>query len=276
MVATKPKKGTPYRRVLQEQRQDQVFGGLYQWTQVALAYHSNRIEGSELTEMQVRSLYDTGTARQPTRGVDIIEALNSFNAVDWVLDHVGEPVTADTLKTLHRFVKAGTPQAFEPDFNLGEWKSVGNVVGGVATTSPELVDEQITALLKATPKRMTIKDIARFHYGFEAIHPFTDGNGRVGRLVAFKQCLDNDLVPFVLSHYQRGLYYLALGAYKEEPRLLEALVQDAQNQFLAQYGEYVPHDADLGEPRLSKAPYPSAAFLDVLMGAVREHDRRPQ
>ena len=229
-----------FRRALLSQRAARTKGGIYHLTQVDFAYNSNRIEGSQLSEDQTRSLYDTQSVEGLAPARDIIETTNSFRAFDWILDQPPGPIDVEGIKTLHAILKAGTPESLDAAFNVGDWKLARNMVGGQETTPPDLVEEQIQQLLKETPHEMSFQDIARFHHRFESIHPFTDGNGRVGRLLMFKQALDAGIMPFVVPDSHKHFYYRGLKNYPEEPGFLEDTLRSAQDTYFRKYKDFVP------------------------------------
>lgn len=229
-----------FRRTLRHQRASRMKGGIYHLTQVEMAYNSNRIEGSQLTRRQTRSLYETATIDGFAHVNDVIETTNSFRALDWMIDNIDHPVTAADLKELHRILKAGTQDADIGWFNVGDWKAVANAVGGAMTTPPALVDDAINALLQRTPKKMTFEDIVRFHHDFEAIHPFQDGNGRVGRLVMFGQCLVNDIMPFIVLNKDKAFYYRGLAEFDENPGYLSDTLRHFQDRYYQKYKDFVP------------------------------------
>ena len=171
-----------FARTLRDQRRTRMKGGLYHLNQVLMAYNSNRIEGSRLDEEQTRYIYETRTITGENVAVDdVVEAVNSFELFDEMIDRLGEPITAEMMKDYHRILKRGTADARRPLFAVGEYKRVPNAVGGRETVAPEHVALAVEDLIARTPARMTFDDIADFHHRFESIHPFQDGNGGVGR-----------------------------------------------------------------------------------------------
>lgn len=201
--------------------------------------NSSRIEGSRLSEDQTRSLYETQTIEGAVPADDIIETSNHFRAFDWVLDHTGEPFTASTIKHLHRLLKAGTRESLNPSFRVGDWKVLQNVVGGNPTTPPGEVDRVMSELLSRVPVHMNFEQVTSFHHAFEAIHPFTDGNGRVGRLILFGQCLANDLMPFVVIDDEKAFYYRGLREYPELPGFLEGTFRHFQDEYAERFRDFV-------------------------------------
>jgi Fic family protein len=178
-----------FARILREQREMQLKGGIYHLTQIAMAYNSNRIEGSALSVEQTWYLYERRTVLGEAPLNDVVETSNHFRAFDVMLDRVGEPNTAESIKEYHRILKSGTQDAEKDWFAVGDWKKLVNEVGGIATTPPSEVQQEINSLVTGTPAEMTFGDVCDFHVRFEQIHPFQDGNGQVGRLILFEQCL---------------------------------------------------------------------------------------
>lgn len=235
-----------FAETLREQREMQLKGGLYHLNQIQMAYNTNRIEGSRLTEDQTRYIYETRTVSGEALSVDdVVETANHFRAFDFMLDHLDEPLDAEKLHEYHRILKSGTSDAARPWFVVGDWKTLANEVGGTPTSSPKDVAQHVDELFTATPERMTFEDVCSFHYRFEAIHPFQDGNGRVGRLAMFEQCLRNDIMPFVVMDEQKEFYYRGLKQYPEEPGFLRSTLRSFQDQYYARYSEFVPlRDSD--------------------------------
>lgn len=212
---------------LLEEKMMGLKGGLYHQTQIRLAFNSNRIEGSRLSEEQTRYIYDTNTLHlengDSTANVnDIIETVNHFLCFDYMLDVAREPLSEIQIKEYHRLLKNGTSDARKTWFRVGEYKSKPNVVGGIETSLPKDVHTDMRNLLNQYHQKesVTLQDIVDFHYHFEAIHPFQDGNGRVGRLIIFKECLANNILPFIIEDENKFFYYRGL---KEYPRVKEFL-----------------------------------------------------
>lgn len=207
-------------------------GGIYHRTQVDLAYNSNHIEGSRLTHEQTRHIFETNTIGLGNESVnvdDIMETVNHFRCLDMVIDQATERVTEMFIKELHSALKGGTSDSRRDWFAVGDYKKLPNEVGGMDTTPPEQVASEMRALLREynNIKTKDLDDILNMHYRFERIHPFQDGNGRVGRLLMFKECLANGIVPFIITDeltanvtvYQKDKYELAYEAYiREEQR----------------------------------------------------------
>lgn len=223
---------------LREEKAGQIKGGIYHKVQVELTYNSNHIEGSRLTHDQTRYIYETNTIGMEN-GVlnvdDIVETANHFQCIDLIIDHAEQPLTEDFIKLLHRTLKTGTSDSRKDWFAVGEYKKLPNEVGGRSTTPPEQVAEKCGALLKryAQTDEKTLKDLVEFHYQFESIHPFQDGNGRVGRLLLFKECLRYDIVPFIIDDELKLFYYRGLHEWKTEPGYLMDTCLTAQDKFKA-------------------------------------------
>ena len=205
---------------LLDEKQAKRKGGLYHKTQVNLAYNSNRIEGSKLTEEQTRYIFETRTIgfkdQEAVPVDDIIETSNHFIAFDYLLDTIDAPFSNEIIKEFHRILKTGTSDAVKKWFNLGEWEKLPNEVGGIKTTLPEDVEKDMSKLndwYNSLPK-IEFENIIEYHYRFEKIHPFQDGNGRVGRLVMFRECLKNNIIPFILDDNHKQFYYRGLKEFE--------------------------------------------------------------
>ena len=221
-------------QVLREEKQAKISGGLYHETQVRLTYNSNRIEGSKLTEDQTRLIFETNTigAENGVPVDDIIETANHFRAIDYVIDIAEETLTEDIIKNLHKILKTGTKDSYLSWFNVGEYKSKPNVVGGEVTTPPSKVAIEIKKLLEEySKKEIDIKEIIKFHRDFEKIHPFQDGNGRVGRLLCFKECLRFNIVPFIIEDSKKMFYYRGLKEWDKEQGYLIDTCLDGQDTY---------------------------------------------
>jgi Fic family protein len=208
--------------VLQDEKESRRMGGIYHSTQIKLAYNTNRIEGSKLSEEQTRYIYETNTlfveSGETTANVDdIIETVSHFSAFDYMLDIADEILTQEHIKRFHYLLKANTSDSKKSWFRIGEYKLKPNIVGKKETTLPEQVEEDIANLLTLynQKKSKNIEDIIDFHYHFEKIHPFQDGNGRVGRLIMFKECLANNIVPFIIEDEFKFYYYRGLAEYPQ-------------------------------------------------------------
>lgn len=224
---------------LLDEKQARRKGGLYHKTQVELAYNSNRIEGSKLTEEQTRHIFETHTIGFKDQDAlpvdDIIETSNHFAAFDYLLDTIGQPLSVDIIKTFHRILKTSTADARKPYFNVGDWKRLANEVGGHPTTLPADVDGEMDRLSDwyAGQDNVQLRDLAEYHWRFERIHPFQDGNGRVGRLVLFRECLRHDVMPFVIDNEHKLYYYRGLSEFGYTPGFLIGTMQSAQDVYVA-------------------------------------------
>ena len=221
-------------QVLREEKEAKISGGLYHETQVRLTYNSNRIEGSKLSEDQTRLIFETNTigAEDGVPVDDIIETSNHFRAIDYVIDCAEEPLTEELIKKLHKILKTGTKYSYVSWFNVGDYKQKANVVGGNETTPPLKVAAAIKKLLADyEKKKVGINDIIEFHYNFEKIHPFQDGNGRVGRLICFKECLRFNIVPFIIEDSKKSFYYRGLKEWNTEKGYLTDTCLDGQDTY---------------------------------------------
>jgi len=212
---SRAKKVSPLLQVLREQKQMKIKGGIYHRTQIDLTYNSNHIEGSRLTHDQTRYIFETNTigiGGESVRVDDIMETVSHFRCIDLIIDRAEETLTESLLKELHLILKTGTSGSRKDWFAVGEYKRLPNEVGGNETTAPEKVHHEIKALLKEynSKRDKTFEDIVDLHQRFEAIHPFQDGNGRVGRLIMFKECLANGYVPFIITEELKMYYYRGL------------------------------------------------------------------
>lgn len=200
---------------LKEQKDMKLKGGIYHRTQIDLTYNSNKIEGSRLTHDQTRYIFETNTvgiSKESINVDDIIETTNHFRCIDFIIDKANAKLTESIIKELHFLLKSGTSDSGKSWFNVGEYKKLPNEVGGNGTCPPKLVPLKMKELLNNyhSIKNKTIEDIIDFHYNFEIIHPFQDGNGRVGRLIIFKECLANNIVPFIIDEQLKLFYYRGL------------------------------------------------------------------
>lgn len=212
---SKSRKVSPLLQTLREQQQMHVKGGIYHHTQIDLTYNSNHIEGSRLTHDQTRYIFETNTIGlegESIRVDDIMETVNHFRCIDLIIERAEVKLTETLIKELHLILKAGTSYSRKEWFAVGEYKRLPNEVGGRETTAPENVHREIKALLKEYNSKKTkrFEDIVDLHQRFESIHPFQDGNGRVGRLIMFKECLANGHVPFIITEELKLFYYRGL------------------------------------------------------------------
>lgn len=233
--------------ILREQKEMKLKGNLYHNTQIIFAYNTNHIEGSKLTEDQTRYIFETNTIffeRETIASVDdILETANHFKLVDYMLDIAEEKLTEDIIKEFHRILKEGTMDSRKDWFNVGEYKKLPNEAGSMKTTEPKYVQRDMTKLMEwyNSLKEITIKEIIEFHARFEKIHPFQDGNGRVGRIIIFKECLKNNIIPFIILDKDKVFYYRGLKEYqnKTEKGYLIDTCLNAQDQYTALIGYYL-------------------------------------
>lgn len=200
-------------------------GGIYHRTQVDMTYYSNHMEGSRLTHEQTRHIFETNTIGVTEGGAnvdDIVETVNHFRCIDMVIDRAGEKITESFIKELHALLKSGTSDSRRDWFAVGDYKKLPNEVGGLDTTEPERVAAEMKMLLQRYNRLegKSLDDILDLHWRFECIHPFQDGNGRVGRLLMFKECLANGHIPFIISDELKMFYYRGL---QQWPRIREYL-----------------------------------------------------
>ncbi len=222
-------------QTLRDEKDAKISGGLYHELQVRMTYNSNHIEGSKLSEDQTRLIFETRTINA-TGGVpvdDIIETVNHFRAIDYVIDVAEDELTEEIIKELHRILKQGTADASLSWFAVGDYKKRANVVGGRETAKPKDVPARMKALLSSysAVDVITVDDIIAFHHDFESIHPFQDGNGRVGRLIALKECLHYGIVPFIIEDAKKAFYYRGLAEWETEKGYLIDTCLDGQDTF---------------------------------------------
>lgn len=227
---------SPLLVTLKEQRAAKVKGGIYHRIQIDLTYNSNHIEGSRLTHDQTRYIFETNTIGL-TDGIvnidDIIETTNHFRAIDYIIDETDSKLTEKLIKHLHFLLKSGTSDERKDWFRIGDYKMLPNEVGGNDTTAPENVHAEIKALLKEynAIKQPALEDIIDFHQRFEAIHPFQDGNGRVGRLIMFRECLRHGHIPFIITDGLKMYYYNGLQNWPQIKGYLMDTCLTAQDNF---------------------------------------------
>lgn len=227
---------SPLLEALREQMSCGLKGGIYHRTQVDLTYNSNHIEGSRLTKEQTRYIFETktlGVSREPIRVDDIIETTNHFRCIDFIIEHAEEPLSEGLIKRLHALLKRGTSDADRSWFAVGDYKRLPNEVGGRETVAPEEVAVSMRALLREYNGigKVVLEDILDFHHRLEVIHPFQDGNGRVGRLIMFKECLAHGIVPFIITEELKMFYYRGLDRWKQTPGYLIDTCLTAQDQY---------------------------------------------
>lgn len=224
--------------VLQREKQSRLPGGIYHRVQIDLTYNSNHIEGSRLSREQTRFIFETNTIgieKQAVNVDDVVETANHFRCIDMVIDDANRALSQAMIKRLHEILKSGTSDSRQDWFAVGEYKKLPNEVGGQETVAPEDVENRMRALLNAynAKTRKTLRDLLDFHVQFESIHPFQDGNGRVGRLILFKECLKNDIVPFIITDDLKMFYDRGIREWKTEPGYLTDTCLTAQDHFKA-------------------------------------------
>ena len=222
--------------ILKEEKELKLNGSIYHKVQIELTYNSNHIEGSRLTYDQTRYIFETNTigiTDESVRVDDIVETSNHFRCIDHIIDKADNNITETLIKQLHFILKTGTSDSRLEWFAVGDYKRVPNEVGGRETSAPEQVANEMRSLLDwyNSIQEKTFRDIIEFHYRFESIHPFQDGNGRVGRLLLFKECLKYNFVPFVIDEKHKMYYYQGLSKWKEEQGYLIDTCLSAQDKF---------------------------------------------
>ena len=224
--------------ILQEEKASKYSGGIYHKTQIDLTYNSNHMEGSRLTHDQTRFIFETNTIgieNEVLNVDDIIETTNHFRCIDMIIDHVKTELNEKFIKELHFILKSGTSDSKKDWFAVGDYKKFPNEVGNMKTPLPEDVDNLMKDLLKEynSKKEKTFEDILDFHVQFERIHPFQDGNGRVGRLIMFKECLKYNIVPFIIEDNLKMFYYRGLKEWNNERGYLVDTCLAAQDRYKA-------------------------------------------
>lgn len=224
--------------MLKEQKEMKLKGGIYHRTQIDLTYNSNRIEGSKLTHDQTRFIFETNTLGITNESVnvdDIIETANHFRCVDLIIDKAKSKLTESFIKELHFILKTGTSDSRKDWFRVGDYKKLPNEVGGNLTCPPKEVHAKMKELIETynTKDTKTLEDILDFHWNFETVHPFQDGNGRVGRLVMFKECLANNVVPFIIDEDLKLFYYRGLREWENVRNYLTDTCLSAQDNYKA-------------------------------------------
>ncbi len=222
--------------VLKEEKRSRIHGGIYHKIQIELTYNSNHIEGSRLTHDQTRFIFETNTVGITNKSVrvdDIIETAAHFRCIDEIIDNAKTKLSEKFIKNLHLILKTGTSDAKKDWFAVGDYKKVPNEVGGSETTLPEDVPTEMRLLLSDynSKENVTLEDIIEFHVNFERIHPFQDGNGRIGRLIMFKECLKHDIVPFIIEDDIKMFYYRGLKEWSREKGYLIDTCLTAQDAF---------------------------------------------
>ena len=224
--------------ILKEQKASKYSGGIYHKTQIELTYNSNHIEGSRLTHDQTRYIFETntiGVEKEVLNVDDVIETVNHFHCIDIIIDSARAVLTEKFIKDLHFILKNGTSDSRKDWFAVGDYKKLPNEVGGMDTTIPEEVANKMKTLLMEYNAKdaKTFEDILDFHVKFERIHPFQDGNGRIGRLIMFKECLKNNIVPFIVDDNLKMFYYRGLKEWDNEKGYLTDTCLAAQDKYKA-------------------------------------------
>lgn len=223
---------------LTEEKNARLKGSIYHQTQIKLAYNSNHIEGSRLTEDQTRYIYETNTVgfeKEPANVDDIMETINHFQCFDYMIEYANNTLDEIFIKNVHKILKTNTSDSRLPWFSVGEYKSRRNMVGDMETTPPEKVKGEMDKLLNEywEKKIITLDDILDFHVRFERIHPFQDGNGRVGRIIIFKECLKHNIIPFIIEDNLKMFYYRGLNEWSNEKGYLRDTCLTAQDRYKA-------------------------------------------
>ncbi len=222
------------------QKRSKFKGNIYHYSQVNFAYNSNKIEGSRLTSEQTEAIYDTSSFIPKSESLikldDLIESKNHFKLFDYMLDNVDELITKEMIIEMNKILKRNTSDEENPRYNVGGFKVVPNIIGVVNvinTTAPENVEEEIEQLLKEynSKNNITIEDILDFHFKFERIHPFGDGNGRVGRIIMFKECLRNNIMPFIVLDDDKSFYIRGLKEYENDKMFLTDTILHEQDLY---------------------------------------------
>ncbi|MEG1009554.1 MAG: Fic family protein [Clostridia bacterium] len=233
--------------ILNEQKEIKLKGNLYHHTQIAFCYNTNHIEGSTLTEEQTRHIFETNSFIQEeissTNIDDLIEAVNHFKLFDYMLDTADDILTEDLIKEYHKILKSSTSDSRKDWFNVGDYKKLANQVGNTKTTTPANVSKEMRKTLDEynSLTNITINNIINFHSNFEKIHPFQDGNGRVGRIIAFKECLKNNIIPFIIFEKDKLFYYRGLSEYqnnKEQGYLIDTCL-NGQDRYKIMIDEFL-------------------------------------
>lgn len=222
--------------ILRQEKKSKISGRIYHKIQIELTYNSNHIEGSTLTHEQTRYIFETNTIGikdKPVKIDDIVETVNHFRCIDNIIDNANYKLSENFIKNLHFILKNGTTDSRKNWFAVGDYKKLPNEVGGIQTTNPNKVSSEIKKLLNSYNKKSkkTFEDLIDFHCKFERIHPFQNGNGRIGRLILFKECLKNNIVPFIITEDLKFYYYTGLSQWNKQKGYLTDTCLTAQDRF---------------------------------------------
>lgn len=224
------------KKELLAQKSSKFKGNIYHYSQVNFSYNSNKIEGSTLTSDQTEAIFSSNSliSNEVIKLNDIIESKNHFKLFDFVLDNIDEELSKEMILNMHKILKQNTTDAEDARYNVGEFKKMPNIIGSiniVKTSDPENVEKDIDFLLKSYKnlEKINLENIIDFHVKFERVHPFSDGNGRVGRIIMFKECLKNDIMPFIISDKDRLFYLRGLKEYDKDKMFLIDTIKSAQD-----------------------------------------------
>ncbi len=228
------------KKELIEQKQTKFKGNIYHHSQVNFAYNSNKIEGSRLTSDETEAIFDTNSFIPKNDDLikldDLLESKNHFKLFDYILDNIDKPLNKDMLVEMHKILKRGTSDEDNPRYNVGGFKIVPNIIGLVNvinTSSPDMVEKDLEELLEEynSLNTITLENIIDFHYKFESIHPFSDGNGRIGRIIMYKECLKNNIMPFIVLDEDKSYYMRGLKEYKNDKMFLIDTIKNEQDKY---------------------------------------------
>lgn len=228
------------KKELIEQKQTKFKGNIYHYSQVNFAYNSNKIEGSRLTSDETEAIFDTNSFIPKNDDLikldDLLESKNHFKLFDYILDNIDKPLNKNMLIEMHKILKRGTSDEDNPRYNVGGFKIVPNIIGLVNiinTSSPDMVEKDLEELLEEynSLNTITLEDIIDFHYKFESIHPFSDGNGRIGRIIMYKECLKNNIMPFIVLDEDKSYYMRGLKEYKNDKMFLIDTIKNEQDKY---------------------------------------------
>lgn len=228
------------KKELIEQKQTKFKGNIYHYSQVNFAYNSNKIEGSRLTSDETEAIFDTNSFIPKNDDLikldDLLESKNHFKLFDYILDNIDKPLNKNMLIEMHKILKRGTSDEDNPRYNVGGFKIVPNIIGLVNvinTSSPDMVEKDLEELLEEynSLNTITLENIIDFHYKFESIHPFSDGNGRIGRIIMYKECLKNNIMPFIVLDEDKSYYMRGLKEYKNDKMFLIDTIKNEQDKY---------------------------------------------